>query len=151
MAELVGVVGPFILVMCVNAVLFLGQFTMMTINPSGYNVDLSNNLVCSIGTCGTGGYNSTLPQTPQNVLGSTTDAASPTTGTTFTDVWKTVRSLFTGAGSVLGFIWGMVSAPFNAIMTIFGTSAYAQVFAYGIGVIWYGYSLLVIVMFVRGG
>lgn len=141
----------FILVIGVNVMLFLGQAAILDTNPQGTRFyECQGNILAGYDqqNCTTG-INYTLTtdsinQLPQDV----TKVSGDNTGTSslFTDLFSTFKNWFLQVTG-LGYITGILSAPY----TILSAWGLPPAFTWAIGSLWYGFTFIVIVMFLRGG
>jgi hypothetical protein len=155
MAEPFGAIGTFVLVICINAALIFGQVTMnaMAADEGGAgNTYYSDNgsLMCQTGQCDAQGLPTGLNQAAAGSLPQTQSGASAAGGGTFTDLWTTVMGWVKGGLAAGGFLLGILSAPMNFMFSIGLTGPVLGTFAVLIGIAWEGFSLLVIINFIRG-
>ena len=144
MAELGNVLA---IVLAVNALLFLGQVAALELNPEGtqfYNC--GENILSSFeaSNCTNGVY--VLDDSdPASQLPSQGSEISAGTGDIITDTFSAVISWFTQSTG-LRYLYNILAAPANFLKALGVPSA----FAFAIGALWYGFTLLTIVAFVLG-
>ena len=135
------------IVLGVNAILFLGQFAALAVNPSGpqfYNCNQSMLAGFESGGCNSGEY-VLKDNTPTADLPSGGGEVTIGEGNTFTDSLSSAISWFTESTGIK-FLYNILAAPSNFLKAIGVPSA----FAFTIGAMWYGFTLLCIVAFILG-
>lgn len=136
-----GMVFALIFVLALNAFFFWGQTASDSINPGGtqfFNYDGSH-----IAGYNQGNY--TLPTDPTQSIPSTVPSISPTTGNIFTDAWSASTNWLldaTGARYLIAIV--------NTVPNFLQAIGLPSEFAFGIGYIWYAFSILIIILFIRG-
>lgn len=130
-----------VLVLCVNAFLFMGQIAIMDINPeSATNFYNSEGSLFKYSDSGNyTHYADASDYMPQSVNSVSTE------GTTYTDDFTTARGWLlenTGAGYVIG----ILSAPYSFLKSI----GLPDAFTFMLGTLWYGITLFLFVSFLFG-
>jgi len=130
-------------VFAVNVMLFLGQTAITNINPDAmvfYNYEDS-----LISKFDTGNYS--LNENVSGYLPDTESSVSIDDNTNiFTDSFKTIKNWFlktTGLNYLIGIL--------NALPSFLIAIGLPFEFAYGIGVLWHGVTLFLIIIMMRGG
>lgn len=131
-----------IIILCIDAVLFLGQLAIADINPDGPSfLNYEDSFISGFDA---GNY--TLDQENiANKLPTGEASVSAETGNIFTDLFSSARSWFldtTGLGYVLNILGGPV--------TYLGYLGTPPGFTYAVAFIWYGLTLFLIVGFIFG-
>ena len=144
MAELGNVLA---VVLAVNAMLFLGQIAALEMNPEGpqfYNC--AENILGGFeaSNCATDVY-VLNDADPSGQLPSSGSEIEVDSGNVFTDTFSAAVSWFTGATG-LTYLYNVLSAPSNFLKAI----GLPDAFAFAVGAMWYGFTLLTIVAFVLG-
>lgn len=136
-----GLTFALIFVLALNAFFFWAQTATNDINPGG--TQFFNYAGSHIARYDQGNY--TLPTDPTTSIPSTVPSISPTTGNIFTDAWSaTTNWLYTNTG--IGYLIAIVNTVPNFLQAIGLPAA----FAYGIGYIWYVFSIMILFLFIRG-
>lgn len=144
MAELGNVLA---IVLSVNALLFLGQIAALEMNPEGpqfYNCadNILGNFEASNCTGTTYVLNDANPASQLPSSGSEIEVDS---GNVFTDTFSAAMNWFTGITG-LKYLYNILAAPTNFLKAIGVPSA----FAFAVGAMWYGFTLMVIIAFILG-
>ena len=137
-----------VVVLCVNAVLFMGQIAMLEVNPdAGRYFDCKDSLLGSFDKNKCQGTDYLLDKSiAQNNLPSGSPTIESNTGNVFTDTFNAVKSWFlTTLG--LQYLFDLVSAPYN-FLQMFGLPA---AFSFAIATVWYGITLFLIINWIKGG
>lgn len=129
------------IVMAINLMLWFGQIAVLSVNPDG--VQFFNKEGSLINQYDAGNY--TLSDDPLNQLPTSESSVSVTTGNIFTDLFTTVKNWFLDTTG-LSYILNVLSAP----MSFFKAIHLPPEFAYGLGAMWYGITLFLIIAFIRG-
>ena len=144
MAELGNVLA---VVLAVNAMLFLGQIAALEMNPAGpqfYNCAGSILGSFEANQCAGGTYvlNDANPagQLPGQGSEITVDS-----GNVFTDTFSAATNWFTETTG-LKYLYNIVAAPSNFMKAL----GLPDAFAFAVGAMWYGFTLLTIIGFVLG-
>ena len=99
----------FLVVICINAMLVLGQISAMTVNPgfAGTMIDCKNSPLGQYGNCTGKGYtiNTGAPSLPTS-----STSVDATTGNVFTDLYNTVKGFFSDTLG-LKYVVAIVGAP----------------------------------------
>ena len=91
-----------------------------------------------------GGY--VLDEDIIDKLPSDEDSVSPTTGETYTDSWKAVKTwLLDNTG--ITYLWGIINAVPN-MLKIMGLD---KELVFALGFLWQSFQLFLLIMFLRGG
>lgn len=138
-----GLESALVIVMCINLMLVLGQFSAMKVNPDFVDnvVDCANSPLGQFGSCNGSHYtadmsNPTLPTSSTSV-----DA---TTGTVFTDLYNTVKGFF---ADTLGLKY--VTAIFGAPASFLKGMNLDPDFANLIGKVWWAISLVLFITYLK--
>ena len=144
MAELGQVLA---IVLSVNAILWLGQVAALQLNPSGpvfYNCNQS--MLSQFEESHCNGQEFVMSDSdPVAALPSGGGEVSIGEGNTFTDSLSSAISWFTEAKGIK-YLYNILSAPANLLKAIGVPSE----FAFAVGALWYGFTLLCIVAFIIG-
>lgn len=151
MAEFVGSIGSLVLVLCVNGALLMSQVTMgLMAGGEGSSASLlyadNGSVMCQTGRCDVNGVPLGTQQNWKSNIPTSQGGSYSTGGSTFTDLWNTLSGWVVGAGS---FLFGMIAAPVTFLMSV-GLVGSLAPFAFIVGIIWSGFSVLVIINFIRG-
>ena len=133
----------FTFVMLLNVLMWFGQVSAIEINPSGtnyYNDD--DSLMCEFGDCTTHIMDE---DSIADKLPTGEGSVSPTTGNLFTDIFSSITG-WIGEKLGLNYIKSIISAPYKLLLAM----NLPQAFAFGIGVLWYGITLIVVLAFIFG-
>ena len=135
------------IVMGINAMLFLGQMAVLDINPSGTTFyHCEDGSLAQFEADGCTGSNYVLNSTdPASQLPSGVSSVSPETGNIFTDTFTTIKSWFLDT-SGLSYLVSILSAP----MTFLSALGLPQAFNFALGSLWYGVTLFLILAFLLG-
>lgn len=135
-----------VFVLSVNAILFMAQASVMDLNPDSdgfYNADgtLISNFAKDNDVdnpiIDTDEITANLPEAEGSL--------SPETGNFFTDSFSSIRRWFTSLPGI-NYIYGITMAPYNMLKAMNLPGA----FVFGIGSLWYGITLFLIVAFFWG-
>ena len=130
-----------VIVMSINLMLFFGQAASISLNPEGsVFYDGSGSLLSDFNN---GNY--TLPNNPDDLIPSGDSSVDPETGNIFTDTFSSTRSWILETTG-LGYLLNLLSAPAQLLYSIGLPAA----FSWGIGALWYGITLFLIVAFILG-
>ena len=130
-----------VIVMCINLMLFLGQFAITDVNPTGTIFYTSKGDVLSGFDTG----NHTLTSDPTGYIPSGESSVNPETGNIFTDTFTASRSWIldkTGISYVINFL----GAPAIFLASI----GLPPAFSWGVGALWMGLTLFLLVAFILG-
>jgi hypothetical protein len=136
-----------VIMLCINAVLFLGQAAVIDINPAG-----SIFFHCegtSIGSLEANGCaNNSMVLNDQSAaaqLPAGTSSVSPTTGNVFTDAPSSMKNwLIDTLG--LGYLWNILSAPYSFLKAMM----LPQPIVFVLGTLWYGISFFLVIAWIMG-
>lgn len=137
-------------VLCVNALLFLGQVAVTDLNPNGptfYNCkdsliggfeanNCQNNTVYVLND-GSGNITGQLPTSAGTI--------TVTNGNIFTDTFSAIANWF-AQETGLKYLYNIVAAPANFLKALNVPSE----FSFAIAVIWYGFTIFIIAAFFFG-
>jgi len=139
-----------ITVLCVNALLFLGQVAVMDLNPDGPNFyNCTDSLI--------GGFETNncadstvyvLNDGGGNITGQLPTGAGTITiasGNIFTDTFSAIANWF-AQSTGLRYLYNLVAAPANFLKALNLPSE----FSFAIAVIWYGFTIFIIAAFFFG-
>jgi len=133
----------FTFIMLLNILMWFGQVSAMEINPPGTSFYNENDsLMCEFGDC------SSYIMDEDSVadkLPTAEGSVSPTTGNLFTDIFSSITGWISDKLG-LNYIKSIISAPYKLLIAM----KLPQAFAFGIGVLWYGISLIVTLAFIFG-
>ena len=136
-----------IMVLSVNALLFLGQIAILeTSSEAGVFYNATGSPLCQLE--GSGCLNSSYivaETNPSGVLPGGASGVDPTTGNIFTDAFTSLKSWFIDS---LGL--GYVVAIFSAPSTFLKALGFAPAVSFTLGAVWYGITLFLIVAFLLG-
>lgn len=144
MAELGNVLA---VVLAVNAMLFLGQIAALEMNPDGpqfYNCEGSILGSFEASDC-VGGVYVLNDADPASQLPSQGGEITVDSGNVFTDTFSAAVSWFTESTG-LNYLYNILAAPSNFLKAL----GLPSEFAFAIGAMWYGFTLLTIVAFALG-
>ena len=138
-----------LIILCVDAFLFLGQLAVTNINPTGHTLDaFDSRIINKFQQTGT-------PYELQNVNASNINnlfpnAQSTPTGTDsgFADIWNTIKDWIFN-DTPLGIVLQIVGAPYFFLKAILPDAEYISV-VYIIGALWYAFSLFAIISWALG-
>jgi hypothetical protein len=139
-----------IVVLSVNLMLFFGQFAISDIRTQigGDTQQLYNaqgSLICAMDSGGCVGEGFDLNNAdPAGDLPSS-EAIEAGDGSIFTDMFNSIKSFFTDTLG-LKYITQMLSAPYAFLVAI----GLPNAFAFGLGAVWYLFSLFVVIAFFWG-
>ena len=133
--------GALIFVLCISAIIFIGQSAIISINPAQSELlDRGDNLLYNYGNeSGVNEFdaNSELPDSA--------DSVSPDTGNIFTDAYKTAKSWLVESTG-LNYVIGILKAPYNILESMQLPNTVVWV----LGSLWYGVIIFLIVSWARG-
>lgn len=141
-----------IIVLSINAILFLGQASMMEINPDGlsYTFDCSGTILSNFERNGCSDPTTYgLINVNNNTIGEQLPS-NPTIidsiGQFFTDIYSSIRNwLLDSLG--LSYVIGLLTAP-SHFLSLLGLP---EAFTWVLSAIWYGLTLFLIVNWFKGG
>ena len=129
------------IVLAINLLLWFGQIAVSELNPeSSQFFDKEGSLVNNYDK---GNY--TLEENPINDLPDSESSVSVTTGNIFTDLFSTMKNWFLKTTG-LSYILNILSAPMSFLRALHLPSE----FAFGLGAMWYGLTLFLVIAFIRG-
>lgn len=144
MAELGNILA---IVLAVNVMLWLGQVAALNLNPEGpqfYNCQGSIISTLEASHCAGNEY-VLRDEDPASFLPSEGSEISVDSGAVYTDTASASNNWLTQTPG-LNYLYSILAAPSNFLKALGVPSA----FAFGVGVLWYGFSLLVLVAFALG-
>lgn len=136
-----------LIVMGVNVILWLGQVAALELNPTGpqfYNCQDSILGQFEASNCTSNTYDLN-DEDPAGRLPGSGGEIEVDSGEAYTDTFSATINWFTDSTGI-SYLYNIVAAPTNFLKAIGVPSA----FAFGIGVMWYVVTLLLIVAFVLG-
>lgn len=137
----------FTVVMCINVMLFLGQVAALQVNADAPKFhDCQGSLLGSFeaGNCSAGTY--VLDDSnPTARLASGETSISPDTGNIFTDAFTALKNWFLESTG-FSYIVQMLSAPYNFLKAL----QLPPAFVFAVGTMWYGVTLLLIILVLIG-
>ena len=135
-----------VFVLVLNVLMFLGQASVMNLNPEGTQFHNREGTMLESFNKGE------LDEDPVLDTQSTTDSLpeaegtiSATTGNLFTDTFASITNWF-AKKTGLAYLSGIVSAPYNMLKAM----NLPNDFVYAMGTLWYGLTLFLIVAFFWG-
>ena len=138
----------FIMVLAVNAMLFMSQAALISIDPNtatNLNYDRGGQIIETFNN-----GNSTNPSlntaNSSSYLPTGSGSISPTTGNIFTDIFSTMTSWINGAAGLGSFLLKVLSAPYSFLQMM----GLPQWFTFSVGSMWYALSLFLLVSFFFG-
>jgi len=133
-----------LIVLFINLFLWFGQFAVTSINPDGDQVYLTGDkhLIEDFDASG-GSY--ILDEDLNSQLPATSSSVEESTGNIFTDTWSTIKNWVLDSTGI-SFITKILGAPYSFLNAIGLPPAYS----FGMGALWYGFTLLLLIMFMRG-
>lgn len=137
-----GVGKGFLIMLCINVVLFFFQVAVNDINPGGAPTVL-NYGGSPISQFDAGGYE--LSQNTTALLPGAASSVSPTTGNIFTDTYTTLKSWITG-NPIVNFLAGF----FLAVPDFLKSIGLPLEIRYGISALWYGFGVLLLISYSFG-
>ena len=133
------------IVLSVNAIMLLGQMSVTNLNPSAdVYYHCNNNILADYEASGCTG--SELVLKDSNPIGELPTGNSDVdigNGNIFTDTFSAAVGWFSGKAT---YLYNLLAAPAN-ILKALGTPSE---FAFGVGALWYGFTLIVIIAFIMG-
>lgn len=137
----------FTVVMAINVMLFLGQIAVIEVNADAPVFHTcKGSLLGSFesSNCTTGEY--VLDDTnPTDRLASGETSVSPETGNIFTDSFTALKNWFLDSTG-LSYVVQILSAPYNFLKAL----QLPQAFVFAVGTLWYGVTLLLIILVLIG-
>ena len=131
-----------LIVLSINVFLMFGQVAIASINPAQESINLDGTLLTRFQT------NETYVLQSDDPAGAMPDSESnisPDTGNIFTDGFTAIKNwLLDTLG--LGYLFSLLGAPYRFLVAIH----MPQAFSFGVGALWYGYTLFLIVSFLIG-
>ena len=143
MAELGNVLA---IVLAVNAMLFLGQVAALSINPDGpqfYNC--AENILGTFDSNNCTGTYVLDVADPSGQLPGAGSSIEVDSGNVFTDTFSSAIDWFTRSTG-LQYLFNILAAPNNFLIAI----GVPDAFAFIVGAMWYGFTLLTIIAFILG-
>lgn len=139
-----------LIVLCMNAVLFLGQVAVIEVDPSPATAfyQCSGNMLQRFdqNNCtNTNSYVISSDEALEELPGGTA-STSPTTGNVFTDIFSTAKDWLINNIPGLGYLKQVLTAPYNLLSSL----GLPNVFVFTVGTIWYGVTFFLIVAFLFG-
>lgn len=137
----------FWLVLCINAAMFIGQISLLGVNPEGtIYMTCEGNIIGTLnqGNCTTGNY-VLKDNDPVSDLPSGSTTVDPETNMQYTDSFTGIKGFFLNTLG-LGYLGMVLSAPYNFLKAL----GLPQVYTYTIGSMWYAFSLFLIVGYLFG-
>lgn len=144
MAELGNVLA---VVLAVNAMLFLGQIAALNLNPEGPQFFTCNGSILGsfeASSCATGTY-LLNDNDPASNLPSQGSEISVESGSVYTDTFSAGTNWYT-QGIGLKYLYNILAAPSNFLKAL----GVPGEFAFAVGALWYGFTLLTIIAFLLG-
>lgn len=134
--------------LCVTALFFLAQFTILQVNPSApLQYDAQGSILCQLDAnkcLNTGNYSLT-DSDPATMLAPDDPSVTQTGGNPFVDVFSNIKSWFLDKTG-LGFLVNLISAPKAFLQAIGLPSTYA----FALASLWYGLLIFLILAFMWG-
>lgn len=131
-----------ILILCIDAMLFLVNVAVYDINGSefyGYNATIIKN-------ADTGGGNYDVSQLSESDIPSSTSTVDPETGAFFTDIFRSVRNwIFQNIPGAQ-----TVTMAINALPHFLSAIGLPQIFVFAIGAVWHLFGIFTLVAFIWG-
>ncbi len=128
-----------IAVISLNVLMWFTQLAMTDMNPAGSkHWNCTGTVIENFGSCSDYSINDGSEYMP-----SAEDSISPTTGNIFTD---TFSSISRWVHQKWDFIMGIITAPTNILKSMNLPPA----FIFGVGLMWYGFSLLSVILLFWG-
>lgn len=140
-----------LIVVGINVMLFIGQIAILNTNPSATQFyQCEGNALGKFEATGCGaGSNYTLNNTNgiNELPSDVTKVSGDNTGTSniLTDIWSSIKNWFL-QNTGLHYVTTLLSAPYSLLAAI----GLPQELTFAIGTLWYAFSLMVIVGFLRG-
>jgi len=129
------------IVLSINMLLWFGQIAVYELNPEGSTFFHNKDTLLDKYDAG----NYTLDDNAVDQLPSSESSVSVTTGNIFSDLFTTVKNWFLDSTG-FSYILNVLSAPMSFLRVI----NLPQQFAFGIGAMWYGITLFLVIAFIRG-
>ena len=130
-----------VFVVALNVIMFLGQVTILELNPSATSFFNESGTLIEHFDSGidqkvldTGGTSTNLP--------TTSAAVTESSGNEFTDSFKSIKTWF-GKTTGLTYLFSIVSAPYNLLKAM----SLPNDFVFAIGTLWYIITLFLVVAF----
>lgn len=136
-----------VIVMSINIMLFLGQVSVLELNPEGdLFFNCTNTLIGDLEESNCQGNTYALTDTdPVTGLPRTESDVNAETGNIFTDTFNAAKDWLTGITG-LDYVVAMVTAPKNFLMSIGAPPA----FSFAVGVLWYSITFFLLVAWLLG-
>jgi len=135
-------------ILCINAMMFMGQISLLGVNPSGTEyMTCQGNLIGQLETsgCTVPGQYILNDSNPSGVLPSGQTAVDPNTGFQYTDSFTGIKGFFMNTLG-LGYVVQVLSAPYNFLQAL----GLPQAYRFIIGSLWYAFTLFLIVGYFFG-
>lgn len=133
-----------VIVMCINLLLVLGQFSAVNVNPEfeGSVVDCTNSPLGQYGNCTTGSsydIDTGAPELPQSSA-----SVDATTGTVFTDLWNTIKGFFLDTLG-LKYIIAIVGAPASFMKGMGIDTTFSNL----VGGVWWVINVILVISYIK--
>ena len=130
-----------LIIFSIDLFLFLGQISIANIGgyTNFYDYDTSN-----LKDFDSGGYNLDMDSSTEYLPDSENSVTDE--GNIFTDAFKTTKKWFSTAGKGMDYLLSFLSGPTSFLKAIGAPSA----FVFGLGALWYGTTLFLIISFIIG-
>lgn len=135
-----------IIILCVDAVFFLGQVAVTEANPSVNSTvffDCDNSTLSSYGNCN----DLSNIKNPKDALPSGTESVDPTTGGVYTDVFTSILSFIKDV-PIIGDLLKLLSGPAQ-FLGAEGLNLPSS-FVWAVGTMWYGLTFFLLISFIWG-
>lgn len=136
-----GLIVALVFVLSLNMFFFFEQQAVNDINPGG--TQFFTYAGSHIGGFDQGNY--TLPSDPTSAIPVTTTSVSPTTGNIFTDAWSATTNWLLNTTGISYLI-----AIVNTVPNFLKALGLPAAFAFGVGYLWYAFSVMIVILFIRG-
>jgi len=136
------ITSALVVVLSINLMLFLGQAAALSL-AGDEEIIFYNEAGGLLSDFDSGNY--TTPTNPDDLLPSGEASVNPETGNIFTDTFSASRSWILETTG-LGYLINLLGAPAQFLYSIGLPAA----FAWGIGALWYGITLFLLVAFILG-
>lgn len=137
-----GIITAFIIVLCIDAVLFMAQYAVADINP-----DSTLNFLSSAGTfhqqSDKGNYTLNASSYSEYMPSGIGSAPDTDTGLSIIDIFSTLRNWVTTGGAL---ILALLGGPYFILLAIGAPS----ILAFSVGVVWFISNLVLLIAFVTG-
>lgn len=131
-----------IIVLCINAVLMLGQIAILEVNPDGVTFTHKNGTI--YGEYLDDNYALNESKTLQGLPSGKT-GVDPDTGNIFVDVFSSILD-WLGSVTGLSYLWEIIGAPYHFLSSLGFPPAFTGIF----GTMWYAYTFFVIIGWITG-